>query len=223
MSNAKSVLTFALVALLGALVWMAPGAHAKNQLVVEGKVLAEGEVVEIKATGGNYWSAIPELGILLECPTATLSLTMKNQASRAVGSGTAVAQECTIIEFEEVCESHSTGQPPGSIQIFSESLEVRSLSTNRYLLSTVQTPAIEHGGEECPFTELALSVQGMGGFKFANPFSEAVSHTVTDITPKEESELEASTFLGGSPLYVEAGEATGHLTGKFEGMNYSFN
>ncbi len=202
----------------------AAGANAENALVVEGKVLPKGQQVELEATGSEYTSLIPDLGITLECGYAEIHGVVENQGPeeelKAVGEGVVTAHECVVVE-NSFCTVSSPGQEAGVVEGSAGGISVRSIGSNRYIEGSASA-LIEHSGVFCTLPE-EVEIVGSAAGKIVEPFEEAVKHTVVDVTDEEEETLGVAVFYGSDPLYIDSGVATGHLVGEYEGQSFSVN
>jgi hypothetical protein len=229
MKQGIKVLGLACLAMLSLMAIAGGSAQAENALVIEGKVVPEGKKVEIEAVGSGYKSLVPGLGLTLECGSAEIIGTAENvgsgEAAHAVGKGKLLAHECIMVGSKCIIypteEDFINETNPGLVVGSSGTIYVESIGSERYLKGSA-SGTVYHGGVFCTLPEESEIVGSAAG-KIVEATTEAVEHTVTDITEKEEKELGVAAFFGEEPLFIDQGTASGKLIGKFEGQKFSVN
>jgi hypothetical protein len=206
---------------------MATGARASGALRIAGVVLPEGVKETISAVGSGYKSLVPGLGLTLACASAEISGYVENFGGKARGQGQVIAHECEVVgnKFCEIYATESDLESKENVGLImgatSKSISVQSIGTEWYLLGSAST-TIYHGGPGCTLPE-ETEVSGSAAGKLLIATTEAVNHTVEDVTEKEEKELKVAAFYGSEPLYIDAGKAIGALTGKNVGKKFSLD
>jgi hypothetical protein len=225
------VLILVVLAALSVMAVTAVGAQATGEFRVEGKALAEGEEAELEATGGASKLSVPALKLTIECTSVLLKAKVKNvkigAAKLAHAEHHALRHTCFPIGWE-ACSIYPTEEDlakgTNAGLLLSSTLRLSFLFGNfiHYLLFSV-SERFFFGGVFCTLPKEA-KVTGETAVKFGNAKTEAVEHTMEDITATEEKEIEAKgLFFNGEPAEISGDTTSPKLVGKFAGKKYSLN
>jgi hypothetical protein len=230
MRQSIKLLGLTLFALLSVMAVTAVGAQAAGEFRVEGKPLAEGEEAELQGVGGKSQLSVPGLKLTIECASVLLEAKVKNVKIGAVKHAHAehhvLRHTCFPIGWE-TCTIYPTevdlvkGTNAGLL--LSATLRL-TRSTGVFTYLTFKAfESFFFGGALCPLPE-EVEITGETAVRFGNATTEAVEHTMEDITAKEEKELELTgLFFNGEPAEMSGDNTSVKLAGKFAGKKFSLN
>jgi hypothetical protein len=230
MRRSIELLVLALLAALSMMAVAATGAQAEGEFRIEGTALAEGEEAELEGTGGASKLSVPGLKLTIECGSVLLKAKVKNikigifrhaHAEHHVLRHTCAPiglPSCTIYPTEaDLISKTNAGL------LLSSTLRLNRLFGIFHYLVYKVSERFFFGGVACTLPEEA-EITGETAVKFGSAKTEAVEHTMEDITSTEEKELKLSgLFFGEQPAELSGDNTSVKLVGKFAGKKYSLN
>lgn len=229
MKRGIKIFGLTLLAVLSVMAVTAVGAQAEGEFRVEGKVLKEGEEAVLEGSGGASKFTVPSLGLTIECSSVLLEAHVTNiPFIHAHSKHHWMRHFCFVEGFEEACtiyptEEDLTKKTFGGLLLSLNLFLIGLFGGSHYwLYKLVET--FYFGGEECPLAELVGELKGESAVKFGSATTEATSHTMEDVTAKEEKEmgLTGLTF-NGEPAELSGGNTTVKLVGALAGKKFSLN
>jgi hypothetical protein len=222
------IVALALLAALSLMAVMAAGAQAAGEFRVEGKVLKEGEEAVLEGSGGASKLTVPKLGLTIECSSVLLEAHVTNiPFVHAHSKHHWMHHFCFVEGAKEVCTIYPTKE-----DLTKKTFGGLLLSLNLFLIGLFGfshywlyklVEKFYFGGEECPFPEV-VEITGESAVKFGSATTEATTHTMEDVTAKEEKELGLTGLsFNGEPAEMSGGNTTVKLVGALAGKKYSLN
>jgi hypothetical protein len=217
-----------MIAAISLMVVTATGAQAEAKLRVEGKVLAEGEKVEIAGSGGLWRFLVPGLGLTIHCTSADFKGTTNNTSTDSHGTTHILYHGCTVVG-NKFCQIYPTSADRAAKTnaglLLATGLSLTGGSLGRRILRWAGLPFATiyytiGGGCALPSQ---TEVSGSIAFEISSPSTESISHGINDISEADEKTFGVALFYGKEPATFDEGNVSASLLGAFLNKKWSLD